>query len=239
MKHSVLVKRIVNVRIDGFDSATHAESIGAAEHVDFGKLFRQFVRQVTTTVGNGSTLLIRYVEDGEETPCYLVDEEGDEECENSRWYGSDGVTPLDPGNVCGECLRPREKASELPPSTVESEPICQTESQKLHLVLDEVAAEINRRIPDAKAYNEHTGGGIFCVYARIKADDLDRGYVYVIGTADETWGASVFTEALDDAAFGDICIGNVETEIPSESIDASAVVDAILRGKIIPEQLNK
>ena len=30
------------------------------------------------------------------------------------------------------------------------------ESQQLHLVLDEIAAEINRRLPDANAFNEHT-----------------------------------------------------------------------------------
>jgi hypothetical protein len=238
MRHSVLVKRIVNVRIDGFDSATHTESIEAAQQIDFAALFRQILRPLAATIADGSTLVIRYVEDGEETNCYLVDEEGDEECENSRWYGSDGMTPLASGDVCGECLRPRALPAESLPSVVESKPIGQTESEKLHLVLDEIAAEINRRLPDAKAYNEHTGGGIFCVYAKIKADDLDRGYVYAIGTANENWGASVFTEALDDAAFGDTCIGEVDTEIPSESTDAIAIVDAILRGKIIPDHLN-
>jgi hypothetical protein len=108
MRHSVLVKRVVNVRIDGFDNASHTDSIEAAQQIDFGKLFRPALWSLTTAVGDGSTLVIRYVEDGEETNCYLVDDEDDEEYENSRWYGSDGVTPLDPGNVCGECLRPRE-----------------------------------------------------------------------------------------------------------------------------------
>ncbi len=238
MRHSVLVKRIVNVRVDGFDNATHLESIEAAQQIDFGKLFRQILRHIEATVADGSTLVIRYVEDGEETNCYLVDEEGDEECENSRWYGSDGVTPLAPGNVCCECLRPRTRSAESCPSVAGPETIAQTGAERLHLVLDEIAAEINRRLPDANAYNEHTGGGIFCVYAKIKADDLDRGYVYVRGTANENWGASVSTESLDDAAFGDTCIGKVDTEIPSESTDAIAIVDAILRGKIIPDRLN-
>jgi hypothetical protein len=110
------------------------------------------------------------------------------------------------------------------------------ESEKLHVVLDEISAEINRRLPDALAFNEHSGGGIFCVYAKINADDLDRGHVYVIGTANENWGASVYTAPVDDAAIGDNCVGEVETDISSESADAIAIVDAILRGHITPNR---
>jgi hypothetical protein len=107
------------------------------------------------------------------------------------------------------------------------------ESELLDRVLDEIAAEINRRLPDAKAFNENSGGGIFCVYARIKADDLDRGYVYVIGTANENWGASAYTAPVDDSTIGDTCVGEVDTEISSESTDAIGIVEAILQGRII------
>ena len=34
------------------------------------------------------------------------------------------------------------------------------------IVLDQVAAEINRRLPDAAAFNEGNHGGVCCVYAR-------------------------------------------------------------------------
>ena len=33
------------------------------------------------------------------------------------------------------------------------------------IVLDQVAAEINRRLPDAAAFNEGNHGGVCCVYA--------------------------------------------------------------------------
>jgi hypothetical protein len=107
------------------------------------------------------------------------------------------------------------------------------ESQQLHLVLDEVAAEINRRLPGANAFNEHSGGGIFCVYARIKADHPNQDHVYVIGTANENWGASVYTAPVGDSTISNVSVGEVETDISSDSVDSVAIVDAILRGEII------
>ncbi len=41
---------------------------------------------------------------------YLVDEEGDEEFNKSRWYGSDGKTVLDPWDRCPCCPQPRVAA---------------------------------------------------------------------------------------------------------------------------------
>jgi hypothetical protein len=40
------------------------------------------------------------------------------------------------------------------------------------IVLDQVAAEINRRLPDAAAFNEGNHGGVCCVYARVKCDEV-------------------------------------------------------------------
>jgi hypothetical protein len=74
---------------------------------------------------------------------------------------------------------------------------------------------------------------MFCVYAWIKVDDLNQNYVYVIGTANENWGASVYTAPVSDSTIGDVSVGEVETAISSDSVDSVTIVDAILRGEII------
>jgi hypothetical protein len=51
---------------------------------------------------DGTPVSIRYIEDGEESKEFLVDEVGDEEDDRSKWYGSDGTTPLGP-KTCSEC----------------------------------------------------------------------------------------------------------------------------------------
>jgi len=97
------------------------------------------------------------------------------------------------------------------------------------IVLGQVAAEINRRLPDAAAFNEGNHGGVCCVYARVKCDDMGRARVFVIGTVDETWGASIYAEDESGEIIWDNPTGEVTTTIPSTSTDAVAVVDAILR----------
>ena len=64
---------------------------------------------------------------------------------------------------------------------------------------------------------------------------MNQGYVYVIGSANENWGASVYTAPVRDSTIGDVSVGEVETDISSDSVDAVAIVDAILRGEIIPD----
>ncbi len=105
MKHSVLVKRCVNVRIDNVDTPTHAKAIEAVDKLNFATIIRTLGRQIDSDATDTSSMAVQYVEDGDETCCYLVDEDGDDEFLNSVWYGSDGKTPLHPGNLCAECLR--------------------------------------------------------------------------------------------------------------------------------------
>ncbi len=107
MKYSVLVKRIANIRVDGIDAASQVDSIQAADKLEFGEIIAHRRRETSRTNPDGSSLIIRYVEDGDETSYYLVDEEGDEEFNKSQWYGSDGKTALDPWDRCPCCLQPR------------------------------------------------------------------------------------------------------------------------------------
>lgn len=97
MKHSVLVKRVVNVRIDNVEADSHADAIKALDDVPYSLLIPERdhpnVDLISQHNPDGSLPTVRYVEDGEENAEFLVDEEGDEEFERSRWYKSDGVTP--------------------------------------------------------------------------------------------------------------------------------------------------
>ncbi len=108
MEYSILVKRIVNVRIDGIRAPSQRAAIGRAETLPFYRFINSERGDEVDTNLDGSPITIRYIDDGEETNCYLVDEAEDEEFERSEWYASDGVTNLDPGRVCGECMRPRD-----------------------------------------------------------------------------------------------------------------------------------
>ena len=105
MKYSVLVKRIVNVRVDGIEAHSQESAIEAADTLEFGEIVGEMQRQTVRTNSDGTPIRVRYIEDGDETACYLVDEDGDEEFGKSQWYGKDGRTVLDPGNLCPECLR--------------------------------------------------------------------------------------------------------------------------------------
>ncbi len=107
MKYSVLVKRITNIRVDGIDAASQESAIQAADKLEFGEIIGYRRRETSVTNPDGTPIVLRYVEDGDETSCYLVDEEGDEEFNNSQWYGSDGQTVLDPCDRCPGCLQPR------------------------------------------------------------------------------------------------------------------------------------
>jgi hypothetical protein len=105
LKYSVLVKRIVNVRVDGIDTDSQQKAIVEADKLEFRQIIGEMRRQTSRKNADGTPIVVRYVEDGDETSSYLVDEEGDEEFNKSEWYGKDGKTVLDPGNRCPECLR--------------------------------------------------------------------------------------------------------------------------------------
>lgn len=108
MEYSVLVKRVVNVRIDGILAESQQAAIRRAESLPFYRFLNREIGAEIDTNPDGSSITLRYFDDGEESNCFLVDEAGDEEFLRSEWYASDGTTPLEPGRVCGECVRPRE-----------------------------------------------------------------------------------------------------------------------------------
>ncbi len=105
MKYSVLVKRIVNVRIDNVDAESQAESIERIQDFAYHQVIRDIPGFSVGLNGDGTSMTVRYVDDGDQTNCYLVDEEGDEEFERSKWYGSDGITVLEEQHQCAECMR--------------------------------------------------------------------------------------------------------------------------------------
>lgn len=78
-KHDVHIYAIVRVKVSGINAKNPAEAIKKAEaSVDLHALFK-----------NGDTQ-----EFAEDIDCFLVDEVGDENLRESRWYQKDGITPL-------------------------------------------------------------------------------------------------------------------------------------------------
>lgn len=97
-KFSVLVKRVVNVRIDNIQADSHSAAINIAETADFNELIENQKRAPWICLErenpDGTKPRVRYVEDGDESIEYLVDEADDEEFDRSEWYKADGVTPV-------------------------------------------------------------------------------------------------------------------------------------------------
>ncbi len=98
MNHSVLIKAIVNVRIDDIDTQSHVEAIEKAQQVNLHALIDK------DGPVNFSGRSIRYLEYADQNVEYLVDEENDPEHEKSYWYARDGKTVIS-GDRCPECLR--------------------------------------------------------------------------------------------------------------------------------------
>jgi hypothetical protein len=88
--------------------------------------------------------------------------------------------------------------------------------------LQRIADAINRRLPDAGAEVGQAGGGIECIFAQI------RGRHYLIGDANETWGASVFDRGDDRSC----PIGEVDTEISCDVTDCAAIATALIEGEV-------
>lgn len=77
--HHVYIYAIVRVKVSNVEAENHAEAIKKAEdRVDLNGLFNCGSNQ----------------EFADDVDCFLVDEVGDEEFANSRWYKKDGVTLL-------------------------------------------------------------------------------------------------------------------------------------------------
>jgi hypothetical protein len=98
MKHSVLIKAILNVRVDDIDADSQVEAIRKAQEINLHTL----IDRDGSIHSSGRP--IRYLEYADENAEYLVDEENDPEFEKSRWYGRDGKTVIS-GDLCSECLR--------------------------------------------------------------------------------------------------------------------------------------
>lgn len=78
--HNVHIYAIVRVKVCDIEAKTHADAIQKAEAlIDLNALFN---------IGSDQ-------EFADDIDCFLVDEVGDEGHCNSRWYGKDGVTPMD------------------------------------------------------------------------------------------------------------------------------------------------
>jgi hypothetical protein len=76
-QHNVHIFAVVRVKVSNVQAENHAEAIRKAETmVDLHQMF----------LGSDS-------EFADDVDCFLVDDVGDEEFANSRWYGKDGVTP--------------------------------------------------------------------------------------------------------------------------------------------------
>jgi hypothetical protein len=98
MKYSVLIKAIVNVRVDDIEADSQVEAIQKARNINL----HSFVDKDGSF--HSSEWPIRYWEYSDENAEYLVDEDNDPDREKSRWYGRDGKTVVS-GDLCSECLR--------------------------------------------------------------------------------------------------------------------------------------
>lgn len=99
MIYSVLVKAIVNVRLDNIEADSQADAVNKVQNlVDLNKYFNHLhSSQVSAFKGSicfegaaKAPFAVRYIEYADEDQCYLVDEDGDTEFERSQWYEADG-----------------------------------------------------------------------------------------------------------------------------------------------------
>jgi hypothetical protein len=104
MKYSVLIKAVVDVRVDEIDAGSQVEAIRTAQEINLHALIDKDgpVRSAERP--------IRYLEYSDHNAEYLVDEENDPEHDRSRWYGNDGETIVS-GDLCSECLRLKVRRS--------------------------------------------------------------------------------------------------------------------------------
>ncbi|RZU28900.1 hypothetical protein [Edaphobacter modestus] len=94
-------------------------------------------------------------------------------------------------------------------------------------VLNEVAAEINRRLPDDAGAVTENIGGISYVSATIEVKGLNQRRLITIGTANDSWGASVHDLGGDDL------YGEIYTDLPSDFTDVVTIVNSILNGEFV------
>lgn len=89
-KYNVILCPDVIVKVTGVEANSQTGAIEVAmDQVDWYGLFQR----VSLPKG------VEYVEFNEGFWASLVDEDGDEQYERSRWYGRDGETPLPPADM--------------------------------------------------------------------------------------------------------------------------------------------
>jgi len=82
-EYSVLIKAEVNVRLPGIQAGSQKEAIEKVQAaVDLHRVFDWANLKAVAP-------MVQYVEYGDYNTGYLVDEAGDEDYENSGWYGPD------------------------------------------------------------------------------------------------------------------------------------------------------
>jgi hypothetical protein len=85
MKYKVHLFAVVRVRIDNIEATSQLEAIKKAENDT--DLYRQFLWESRGGEG-GTDPYVNHTEWADEISHVLVDEEGDEEYEQSGWYGT-------------------------------------------------------------------------------------------------------------------------------------------------------
>ena len=96
MKYDVHLYPIVRVKVPNIEANSHQEAIDAACERVNDDLYRMF-----DSAGSlGDPTIISETEYSEEDAYYLVDEDGDDDRENSRWYNGDRT----PSDLCGQSV---------------------------------------------------------------------------------------------------------------------------------------
>lgn len=108
-KHDVHLWVLVRVKVAGVEADTHEAAIEGAQNRFYEGAHDYF--QDLSPRGLDATEV--GLADGEPPAYFLVDEQGDDEYANSRYYCSDGQTELIAnGGSCGMCVRPLTEGRE-------------------------------------------------------------------------------------------------------------------------------
>jgi len=91
---------------------------------------------------------------------------------------------------------------------------------------DDVSQELNRLMPEWKAYPENTGGGIICVSVQPDTPEKKSPYLVNFGDADTTFGGAIVHDDHDHTYDG----AYIETGIKTEEASAKELAEAIVDG---------
>jgi hypothetical protein len=88
-------------------------------------------------------------------------------------------------------------------------------------ICEAVAKAINERDPARHAWDEHMGGGIFCVLL----DGLRTGSQWMFGMSLEQWAGDYYHNGIEQDEDTEL---SCTTAVPSDSQDIEAIASAIL-----------